>query len=581
MNAVPLSPRASRGGSSRRSGGSRSPRGGPSPDGLPRGPAPGLLNQRQPRWLVVWLPAFRVERCGYAADERVAVVAERRNATRLVGLTPACREAGLREEMTAAEARALVSDVILEPLDEVAERQDREALVRTFEQVCDRVEMGEDDALVLEVSATLSRWGGEEAIVERARALAEALGHSCRLALADHPLAALALASTVERPEAQERPWTRSGSDRFANTSTRVKLEAPEAARRSGDVIVPRGEGARMLARLPFTALRPSEELYEAVRTLGVRTIGQWAKLDAASVAGRFGAEGEQLHRVARGRGLPAWTAPPVAELPVQVEVRPEEPVETVDGLLHMLRDGLAELVAQLEARGKAVAGLGLRFELEQGPPVRLALRTARPTADPALLRTLLRPRMEQLLVPAPVVRVVIEVTEAVAPVHGAGGLFDRRQASEPLPELIARFADVLGDDRVLRATLVESWRPESTWRPVTPIGPMPRGPQPVEDDPVAWQEQAAWDAPRRRPSRLLPLPQPVRIDAPDGRPSRLRRPLGWVELGEASGPERLSGDWWHADGGFERDYWVVGLPEGQAWVFEERGQWFVHGWFD
>lgn len=540
---------------------------------------------RQPRWLVVWLPAFRVERCGYAADERVAVVAERSNATRLVGLTPACREVGLREGMTAAEARALVADVILEPLDEVAEQQDREALARCFEQICDRVEVGEEDALVLEISATAGRWGGEEALLAQARAVAEALGHRCRLVLADHPLAALAIAASAGLPEegGQDRPWRYTGSDRFADTASRVEVSRDEQPLTdpAGDVLVPRGEGARALAGLPFLALRPSDELYEAVRPLGIRTIGQWAKLDPASVAGRFGEEGARLHRVACGRGVPAWTAPRVAELPAQVEVRPEEAVVTVDGLMVALGMGLDELTRRVAEQDKAIAGLGLRFELEQGVPVRMTLRTVRPTTDVALLGKLLRPRLESLQLGAPVIKVVVEVTEAVAPCPGAGSLLDRRQASEPLPDLLARFADVLGEQAVFRAQLVDGWRPESTWRPVSASGPLPRGPQPAPDDPVAWQEQASWDLPRPRPSRLLSLPQPIRVDAVDGRPARWRRQTGVAEVLGATGPERLSGDWWHADGGFERDYWVVELAEGRVWLFEERGQWFLQGWFD
>lgn len=499
-----------------------------------------------PRWLVVHLPAFRVERMGYGADDVVAVVAERRSATRIVSLTPAARQAGLVEEMTAAEARALVAGVVLEPLDEQGEADDRRALARAFEQVADRVEVGPDDTLILEVVGCVAWHGGEQALMSAARALAERFGHRCQLALTDHPLAARALATA----QAQ-------------------------------DALVPRGEGARAIAKLPFGALRPSVELAEAVRALGLHTIGAWAKLDPASVTGRYGVEGARLHRVARGLGVPAWTAPVVQDLDAETSVLPEEPLDTVEGLCVCIQEGLEVMVPRLRARDKAVAALRIRLDLEHGAPERMQLQVGRPTCRVDSLLRLLRTRLERLTLLSPVVRLSLEVTEIADPDPGELDLLDRRVATEPLPDLLARLVDVLGEAAVMRTSLHTSWRPEHSWRAHPVLARPAPPPNRDADDPVAWQEAHAWLEARPRPTRLRELAQPVRIEAEQGRPVRIRRERGWHDILRSTGPERMSGDWWMPDGGYDRTYWGIGLEEGTAWVFEERGQWFLQGWFD
>jgi hypothetical protein len=234
-----------------------------------------------PRYLVAHLPGFRVERCGWSAHALVGLVAERQGAVRLVALSPAAREVGLAVGMTASEARAREPGVVLEPLDEDAEAADRAELVRCLEPWCDRVATLGLDALVLEVSGCAAWYGDEATLVARVRERLAELGHVAHFAVSDHPRASSALAA--------------------------CGIEA----------IVPVGQGSEALAGLPLAALEPSPELADAWATLGLGRVGQLARLDAASVAGRWGAEGVELHRVARGQVGPAWTVRPV-EAPLE-----------------------------------------------------------------------------------------------------------------------------------------------------------------------------------------------------------------------------------------------------------------------
>lgn len=502
---------------------------------------------RGPRYLAVHLPAFRLERCGWSAGDCVVLVAERRNATRVVALSPAAREAGLHEEMTAAEARSLVAGLVIEPLDEEEEEADRRALQRAFEVLCDRVRRWDESTLVLEISATSALQGGEPQMLARVRSFAEGLGHRCVLALTDHPLAAVALAGLA-----------------------------------SADALVPAGRAAQALERLPIEALGPGEALLESLQALGVRTVGAWARLDAASVADRFGEEGRELHRVARGLPATPWTALPGLAPIGRICLVPEEEVEQLEGLRVLVRRGLVELQQALQARGEGVASLELRLELERGAPELLHLRVGRATSCPDVLLRLLSRRLEGLNLPAPVARVVLHAQEVVPARAHQEDLLERREVVEALPELLARLEDVLGEQAVVQAAPRSSWRPEQAWSTCSARRAPPPPLEIPKVDPVAVQEAAQWSAPRPRPTLLRHPPQPIRVQADaEGRPVALRDERGWWTFPRVSGPEPLEGDWWQVDGGYARVYWVVELPGGAAWIFEERSQWFLHGWFD
>ena len=105
-------------------------------------PAP----SRAPRWLVVHLPAFRLERCGVSPDELAGLLDEERNALRVVALTPAAHAEGLRRGATAAEARAQLPEIVLLRLDREGESRDRAELLRAFSGLSDAIAtLGEDD----------------------------------------------------------------------------------------------------------------------------------------------------------------------------------------------------------------------------------------------------------------------------------------------------------------------------------------------------------------------------------------------------------------------------------------------------
>ncbi len=478
--------------------------------------------------------------------------------------------------MTAAAARALVPDVAIDELDPVGEHEDRCALRKAFTELSDRVAFPWEEELVLEISGVVRLFGGDRAVAERALALAAGLGHSCQVAVADHPLAAVALAST----------------------SACTILECGDAG---------------PLAELPMTALRPSIDLHDALRAVGVERVGEFIRLDAASVAGRFGAEGVRLHRV--GRGL----APPDTDLGWhdRMDGRPAVGARlggatstlqirfVLPGLLARLADRLAEqdqAAVRLQVVLRLESGWDQDLDRETASEqtrargrVALAVRVGRPTRNPEILQRLIEQRLDGVELSAPVDEIVLEVSELALDSGWQPGLTDRTEAQEPLPDLMARLIDHLGEEACCAAELVDSWRPEGAWRPRPwpPRSPHPPLPGILEageipdavfsDDPVEIQEAWERDLQRPRPTQLLPEPLRLQVRCAAGRPLGIHlMDRGWVAVEHAEGPERLEGDWWNPELAWDRDYWVVRADQRTAWIFRDRARdrWALHGWF-
>ncbi len=516
------------------------------------------------RALVVVLPGFRLERAGFEVSDLAGLVAESKNALRLIALTPHAIRQGLRVGMTAAEARARLPAVRLVDHDPAAEVRDRADLLQAFDAISDRATFLWDDGIVFDLSTVAHLFGGERRAAERAVALASELGHTARATVADDALAARALAR-----------WT-----------------VPDGEVR----IVPTGNTAKALADLPVESLEPDEDLRKGLRAIGVATVGQWAKLDPAAVAGRF-PEAVRLHRVARGE--------PGAWVHLAEDGPDTEPLRSMVALpgattlqeIHFVLPGLlAELCERLAGRELAVVRLLVEFRLEprgadpRGTRAVVGVRVGRPTQSAARLDPLVRQRIATVSLDAPVEELSIEAIEVVPELGWQPGLTDRREATEPLPELLARLADQLGPNSLFAGRPADRWRPEAAWRP-EPFPPprlWPETPGVTEalasDDPVAIQE--AFEAPEilPRPSLLLPKPQPIDVELGSGGPARVEIGGRWRRCARAMGPERLEGEWW-CDEPLDRSYWTVEIEGRSAWIFAKGAggtdRWWLHGWFD
>jgi protein ImuB len=503
------------------------------------------------RYLVAHASTFRLDRCGWSPGDLAALVAEEKSALRIQAMTPAAARRGVRQKMSISAARARVPEIQTELLDPEGEATDLQALTAQLLRISPNLAALPPDSVVAEVSRMqASRGGLEQTLTERVRAQLNALGHEATVVIADDPSTAHAVATWQGRSQ-----------------------------------VIPSGEGAHALASLPLAALGLPPAEHRLLLDLGLSTIGAFAALPPAAVSGRLGPLGIAAHAMARGCGptptLPVWTE----DGPLTLVQDLPDPVAELDALLFVLSAQVRDATARLAAAGRGATRLEVQLHLESGARQRIPLRLGAPTRDPARLLRLLRDRLEPLKLAGRAVAVSISLPDA-PPFHGQQlDLQDPRRTSEALSAITARLQDTLGGRSVIAARSVPRHRPEAAWRPVPFSTPVPSGAVAAEEvlltehapDPVAaWQGHPAPQAADRPPILLCPaqavdIAPPLRAVRVDGR---------WLDVVEAEGPERLSGEWWSRP--LDRSYWRATLGDGRvAWLYQEDGRWALHGWWD
>ena len=487
------------------------------------------------RFLVVHLPCFRLERCGWRADQPVVLVAEERSALRVQVVSHAAAKLGVRVGMPIAEARVMSSDEDGSPdlmvelaSDALEERADLEALCLLFERLSPMLQVLPPDSFLVELHRP-----DEDAILKRAQELLADLGHSARLAIADEPQGALALARLAQQ-----------------------------------DHIVPPGQLPRALAPLTVQVGTQDTRLLQVLTDVGILRLGQLAALPAASVARRFGAEGLHLHQLARGE-LAAPVLEPAPE-PGRLVLRRQlpEPVDQLEAVLFALNELASRLQHALSARERAVLRLQLRLGLDDAPDFLLPVRMGQPRRSARDLMTVLRKRLEGLRLEGLVNEVAVEVLEDCPFLGRQQGLLDRSGAREPLEDLLGRLADSLGEESLYSPRLQQRHRPELAWC-AAPFARRRRDPHRVQGP--------------ARPALLLREPLPIRAQMHQGRIESLQIEGRWYTVTRHGAPERLRGDWW-VRSPFERDYFDAQLADGRrAWVFRDLdgGMWWLQAWFD
>lgn len=402
-----------------------------------------------------------------------------------------------------------------------------------------------EEAVLLEVQASLRLFGGVRALHRRLRAEGKPLGLA-GLAWAPTPLAALALA-------------------------------------RAGVVDGLRPALAPLLDELPLHALSAAQAHHAMLARMGCTRLGQLRRLPRAALGKRFDAPLLLALDQAYGDTQEAqrWIV-----APEQFQARLELPfrIEHAPALLHYAQGLLAQLCGWLAARHAGVCRLRLLWAHDSlrardaGPGGELGLATAEPTRDIQHLSRLLGEHLARLELAAPVGELRLEAGEIIPLAPPSANLLadadDAPQAKEPVHQLLERLSLRMGADRVCgvqlgqdhRLDAMQAWQP---WDPALlkpaagarscPSGPtLPAGPQP------AWL-----------------------LDPPQRLATRQDRPLYEGPLQQLAGPQRIEAGWWDPGlPGQQRDYYLFRSERaGLLWVFhgrlgEQDAGWFLHGVF-
>jgi hypothetical protein len=370
---------------------------------------------------------------------------------------------------------------------------------------------------------------------------------------------------------------------------------------------------------------------------LGLRTVGALAALSPGDIERRWGAEGLAAWRLAHGED-PRRPGLVRVEATRSTSVELPAAVESTAPVLFVLRAQLERLIRDLVHDGRAAAAVSITLVLDAGRhwalddvgsdgrdhetfqetssdavnattdlarhrsasrdnqelvtsssllaiPQRSITREVRPARPLARLEPLFdqcRALLERWVIPAPIIGITVGIPATAPLAADQGDLLvpSWRDAAMNAESVFARLRAALDPDHagdvVVRAVRGDGHKPEATG-------------QWVSADAIAQASAALPAAPGVGATlldtpavlRLLDAPEEVQVEVPHGVPDAVWWRGRRLEITDADGPERLTGDWWRADA-FARDYWrCAAREEGELLVYSEAGGWWVQGWYD
>jgi nucleotidyltransferase/DNA polymerase involved in DNA repair len=204
---------------------------------------------------------------------------------------------------------------------------------------------------------------------------------------------------------------------RVGAASTRfAALAAATVAPAGRALVIDDGEAGLFLEPLPLDLLPLSPERRGELSELGVKRLGELARLPGAAVADRLGADGAEAWRLVRGEGKGnASVEPrrPPAEIAETLSF--PEPVANELTLALALAALIERLLARTERAGRAPRQLALSAKLVGGGSWRRSLTLREPTAEPDRLRLALASKLAELPAPTTELRLELgELTESV-----------------------------------------------------------------------------------------------------------------------------------------------------------------------
>jgi protein ImuB len=526
--------------------------------------------------------------------------------------------AGIRPGMPLAEATALASfaraagrgkaaSLHLEMADPFA---DRAALVRLAEW-CQRfspsVGLEEAEAaecLLLDVTGLGRLLGGEDKLLEQVVRDFQARGLTVRVALADTPSAAWAMAHFT--------PLEGALGGELADASTD---EAILAALARGVLVRP-GETAAALGPLPVAALDLPAEIETLLAELGLERIEQVAALPRSTLLARFG--NVLLDQLDRSQGI-APTAIVAQAPPVELRFEQwlEHPTARGEIIEHVLGQLVEQACAALLRQRRGMLRLECQLAFEGRPALVLVVGFYRPSANVRHVRELVGLQLESRRLAAPVAAIELRVLAYDELEFHQQQMFDTatpRQAPRELTLLVDRLSNRLGSHAVVRPWLLPSAQPEFAcqYRPWASLATRPkkpaakaRRPRPAKTmsaraeppatagAPVVAGPAAPANAEQAGLATLVPGDRPLRLEprprrligasvAPEGPPVQFRLAGIDQQVVRYWGPERIETSWWRGCC-VRRDYYQAEMASGDRyWLFREltSGHWFLHGYF-
>ena len=502
------------------------------------------------RLLCIWLERLHTDSLTLfdpeLAHKPLVAVETRASLEMVVGVSTQAERQGITAGSALVDARALCASLIALKADEHKVKSLHERMARLANRYGPWVAKASAlpiDKLVVDVSGCAHLFGGEAAMLDDLQRQARAIGISVKAAIAEHLLAAMALAE-------------------FGRDDERIALP---------------GEAWQALQKLPVTALGVEgtidEKTWRSFRRLGIRRIAELGAMPTSSLRARFGADLVRELERARGRrgevlAMRPHLPPPRLFLDLYDPARtPEEVERHVTRLITALCDRLAEQRLGAERLLVTLTEQRARRSTER----RIRVGAAFANRDASRWMRLLCERQGVFDPGDGIER--IQIQALTAPLDGGQSELLGDRADDSINHLIERLSARLGEDRVQRLAPRDTHLPENAWHRMPALSGQA-------------SERFTSKVDVRRPLSLFTRPQPIRVEA-DGTPELLRWRGAATRILRATGPERIAPPWWQGSAASnlsQRDYWRVQTERGdRLWIFQnidEAGHWYLHGRF-
>ena len=287
--------------------------------------------RRQERVTVLWFPDWPVyvasQIHGWDILEPAAVLSEHK----VMACNAAARRVGVKTGMKQRNALAICPRMNVAPDDAQAQAAIHEEVVAELDSVSACVETIRPGLLAFPMHSLAAFYGSEDSAVERLLDAAARMHADCLAGTSDDVVSAV---------------W----------------------AARVGRSI-PTGHVAEFIAELPLsamtveTALAGPAALVRTLEQLGLKSMRDFAALDRADVAGRFGSAAVYWHRIASGQPGRELAAQSV-EAPLEVRHDVEHPIASTETAAFVARSAAAQLHIALAQAGDACLRLAVRAHL-------------------------------------------------------------------------------------------------------------------------------------------------------------------------------------------------------------------------
>jgi len=354
--------------------------------------------------------------------------------------------AGIRAGMTVAQARAMLPRLVVTQPSDAAEDAAADALTDAAESISPVVEAGAPGCVWLDLTG-----------VERLHR--DALGADA--SGTDEPevdaeqMLALEIARRVQR----------IGLEAAVGIAANKEL-AQLAARCGGIRVIPPGREREFLDWLPLEladlgAGPRADDLELRFKRLGIRRLGDLARIDIRAIGNRMGEPGVRLARLARGEGSSTVRARPRPELFAEA-LELEYGIENLEPLGFVMHAMLDRIGARLELRGLVAGDLTLSLGLVDRRRDERRVAVDAPTGEVRALLMLLKLSLEQSPPAAAIetIRLAVEPRAARPTQHDM--FIPPAPAPDRLEAAIARIAALCGPDRVGTLLPADSYRPEA-----------------------------------------------------------------------------------------------------------------------